>query len=109
MNSSAGKCSKEINSLLSDRCDAQTTSISSLLKCLLLIFHRQASLAFKSKLALEKEVETLRVQNASLLHELQMANKKAMHYLEMLHSAERDLCSDKEELFRLRSKHLASV
>uniref|UniRef100_A0A671XSV6 Uncharacterized protein n=1 Tax=Sparus aurata TaxID=8175 RepID=A0A671XSV6_SPAAU len=36
-----------------------------------------------------------------------MANKKAMRYLDDLHSAELDLCSHKEELLRLRSECLS--
>ena len=101
------ECNEEINSLFSNKCDAQTASDRSLLKCLLLIFHRQTTLALQDNAALGKEVESLRAQNASLLHEVQMANKKAMRYLHDLHSAELDLCSHKEELFRLRSEHLA--
>ena len=101
------ECRKEIDVLLSDRYDAQTASKGPLLTCLLLNFHRQTSLASQSKAALEKEVESLRAQNACLLHEVQTANKKAMRYLEDLHSAELDLCSHKEELFRFRSERLA--
>ena len=101
------ECSKEVNSLLNDRCDAQSASKGPLLRCLLLNFHRQTTLACQSKAALEKEVESLRAQNACLLHEVQTANKKALRYLEDLHSAELDLCSHKEELLGLRSERLA--
>ncbi|KAL7380779.1 hypothetical protein ABVT39_023988 [Epinephelus coioides] len=75
--------------------------------CPLRVSAKQTTFAFQSKSALGKEVESLRAQNASLLHEAQMANKKAMCYSDDLHSAELDLCSHKEELFRLRSEHLA--
>ncbi len=54
-------------------------------KYLLLNFHRKSSLAFQSKAAQDQKVETLRAQNACLLHKVQMANKKAMRYLEDLH------------------------
>ena len=100
------ECRKEIDSLLKDRYDAQTASKDPLL-CLLLNFHRQTSLACQSKAALEKEIDFLRAQNACLLHEVQTANKKAMRYLEDLHSAELDLCSHKEEVLRLRSERPA--
>ena len=103
---SFSECRKEMESLLTDRCDAQTASKDSLFKCLLLIFHRQTSLAVQSKAALEKEVDSLRTQNACLLHEVQTANKKMMRYLEDLHSAESDLCSHKEQLLGLRLEHL---
>ena len=46
----------------------------------------------------------LKEQNASLIHEVRTANKKAIHYLEDLHSAETNLYFYKEELLILRSK-----
>ncbi len=49
----------------------------------------------------------LRAQNACLLYEVQMAYKKAICYLEVMHSEELDFCSHKEELLRLRSQRLA--
>lgn len=97
-------CRKELDLLLNEKRDAQTASKGPLLRCMLLILHRQTSLSVQTKAAMEQEVENLRVQNASLLQEVQTANKKAMLYLENLHSAELDLCSHKEELFRLRSE-----
>ena len=81
----------------------QTASADQLLRCLLLIFHRQPGLAVQSKTTLEEEVDLITVHNSSLLHEVQMANKKAMCSLDDLHSAELDLCSHKEELLRLIS------
>ena len=50
----------------------------------------------------------LKEQNVSLFHEVQTANKKAMLYLEDLHSAESNLFSSKEELFKLRRDRLIS-
>ena len=81
---------------------------ASWLRCLLLIFHRQTSLAVQSKTTLEQEGELLRAHNSCLLHEVQMANKKAMHYLDDLRSAELDLWSHKEELLRLKSEYFSS-
>ncbi|XP_037628624.1 uncharacterized protein LOC119489809 isoform X2 [Sebastes umbrosus] len=104
---SFSECRKEMESLLIDRCDAQTASKDSLLKCLLLIFHRQTSLAIQSKAALEKEVDSLRTQSASLLHEVQTADKKAMRYLEDLHSAELVFFQYKEKLLGLRLECLS--
>ena len=98
---------EEIESQLKDRCDVQTASTGQLLRCLLLILQRQTSLAVQSKTTLEHELELLRVHNSSLLHEFQMANKKAMHYIDDLHSAELDLCSHKEDLLKLRSGRLS--
>lgn len=57
--------------------------------------------ALKSKAALEEEVESLKLQNACLLHEVQTANEKDMCYLEDLPSAELDLCLHKDELLSL--------
>lgn len=102
------ECRKEIDSLLDDRCDAQTASKGPLLRCLLLNFHRQTNLAYQSKAALEQEAKALRAQNALLLQEVQSANKKALHYLEDLQSAESDLYSHKEEFLKLRLEGLAS-
>ena len=102
------ECRKEIDLLLNDRYGLQTASKGPLLSCLLLNFHRQTSLAFQSKAPLEKEVETLRAQNASLLHEVQIASKEALRYLEDLHSAESALHLHKEELFKLRSERFSS-
>ena len=104
---SFSECRKEIDSLLSNRYDAQTASKDPLLTCLLLNFHRQTSLAFQSNAALDREVEYLKAQNASLLHEVQTASKKAMRYLGDLHSTELELCSHKEELLKVRSEHPA--
>ena len=81
------ECNEEIESLYKDSCDVQNASTGQLLRCLLLIFHRQTSLAVQSKSTLEQELELNRVHNSSLLHEVQMANKKAMCYLDDLHSA----------------------
>lgn len=106
---SLAECNEEINTLINGSGNAQTASHGSLLRCLLLIFHRQTTLACKIKADLEKEVELLKVQNASLLHEAGTASRKALHYLEDLHSAESELCSQKEELFRLRSENLTTV
>lgn len=61
-------------------------------KRLLLSFHRQTSLAFQSIATLENEVELPRMQNACLFQEIKTANKKAMCYLEDMHSAELRLC-----------------
>lgn len=69
-------------------------------------FHRQTSLAFQRTADLKNEVKALRAQNVCLLHKGQMANTKAMRYLEDMHAAELYLCSLKEELFKLRSEHL---
>ena len=90
------ECNKEIDSLLNDRCDAQPASKGPLLRCMILNFHRQINLACQSKAAVEQEVNALRAQNAFLLQEVQTANKKALKYLEDLHSAESDLFSHKE-------------
>ena len=81
------ECNEEIESLYKDSCDVQNASTGQLLRCLLLIFHRQTSLAVQSKSTLEQELELNRVHNSSLLNEVQMANKKAMCYLDDLHSA----------------------
>ena len=79
------ECNKEIEFLLKDSCDLQTASTGQLLRYLLKIFHRQTSSAVQSKTTLEQEVDRLGVHNSSLLHEVQMANKKAMPYLDDLH------------------------
>ena len=102
------ECNKEIDSLLNDRCDAQTASKGPLLRCMILNFHRQINLAYQSKAAMEQEVNALRAQNAFLLQEVQTASKKTLHYLEDLHSAESDLFSHKEELLKLRLEGAAS-
>ena len=102
------ECNKEIDSLLNDRCDAQTASQGPLLRCMILNFYRQINLACQSKAAMEHEVNTLRAQNAFLLQEVQTANKKSLHYLEDLHSAESDLFSQREELLKLRLEGPAS-
>ena len=73
-----------------------------LLRCMILNFHRQINLAFQSKEAMEQEVNALRLQNALLLQEVQMANKNARHYFEDLHSAESDLYLHKEKLIKLK-------
>ena len=57
------ECNKEIDSLLNDRCDAQTASQGPLLRCMILNFYRQINLACQSKAAMEHEVNTLRAQN----------------------------------------------
>ena len=58
----SNECRKEIDSLLIDRCEAQTPSEGLLLKCFLLILHRQISLASQSKAVIEKETRSLRSQ-----------------------------------------------
>ena len=45
----------------------------------------------------------LKPQYANVLAELQTVGKKAVQYLHDLHSAESDLCSYREELFKLKS------
>ena len=45
----------------------------------------------------------LKAQYANVLGELQTVGKKAVQYLHDLHSAESDLCSYREELFKLKS------
>ena len=102
------ECNKEIDSLLNDRYDAQPASKGPLLRCMILNFHRQINLACQSKAAVEQEVNALRAQNAFLLQEVQTANKKALKYLEDLHSAESDLFSHKEDLLKLRLEGTAS-
>ena len=62
------ECNEEIVILLKDRCDAQTAPRGQWLRCLLLIFHRQTSLAVQSKTTLEQELELLTAHSSSLLH-----------------------------------------
>ena len=45
----------------------------------------------------------LKAQHANLLGELQTVGKKAVQYLHDLHLAKSDLCSYREELFKLNS------
>ena len=78
------ECNEEIEILLKDRCDTQTAPRGQWLRCLLLTFTGKPALLF-SKTTLEQEVHLLRVHNSSLLREVQMANKKAMCFLDDLH------------------------
>ena len=67
----------------------------------MLNFARQISLALQSNGELEVEMACLKAQHANILGELQIVGKKAVQYLHDLHSAESDLCSFREELFKL--------
>ena len=96
-------CRKEVSLLINEKGHSFTESQDPILSCLVLNFARQISLALQSKQDMEVEMACLKSQYANVLGELQTVGKKAVKYLHDLHSAESDLCSYREELFKLKS------
>ena len=96
-------CRKEAHFLINEKGHSLIQSHDPILSCLVLNFTRQISLALQSKQELEVEMACLKAQHANVLGELQTVGKKAVQYLHDLHSAESDLCSYREELFKLKS------
>ena len=95
-------CREEILFLIHRKRDLHAAPKAQLLSCLFMDFQRQTNLALQSNTALAEKINVLKEQNVSLSHKVQTADKKDMLHLEDLHSAESNLFSSKEELFKLR-------